>query len=249
MNFSKKIFLVIYFSLFVAISQNAWSHKVRMVTTDWAPYYASTLESGGVVAELVQAAFLRGGHESSLSWYSWIRAMRMAKVGSADAVMGAYYSEERAGIYNYSDPIFSVDVGLIALKSLGIDKYGGLRSLDSYIIGVMRGWVYTEEFDTADFLKKQIVVNQVFAVRMLFSKQVDIVAASISVFKHEANLLSNSKGQDIVVLNPLLDSKPLYLMFSKNIPNSLELVKSFNAGMASIRADGTFQKIRDKHGF
>jgi len=249
MIFSKKIISVIYFTLFVAISQNVWSQKVRMVTTDWAPYYASTLESGGVVAELVQSALLRGGHESSLSWYSWITAMKMAKNGSADAVMGAYYSEERAEIYNYSEPIFSVDVGLIALKSLGIDKYEGLQSLDPYLISVMRGWVYTQEFDNADFLNKQIVVNQVFAVRMLFAKQVDIVAASISVFKHEANFLTNSKNQDIVVLNPLLDSKPLYLIFSKTIPNSKELVKNFNAGMASIRADGTFQKILDKHGF
>ncbi len=249
MIYSKKIFLVLYLTLLVAISQNVWPQKVRMVTTDWEPYYASTLESGGVVAELVRAAFLRGGHETSLSWYPWIRAMKMAQYGSADVVMGAYYSEERAEVYNFSEPIISVDVGLIALKSLGIDRYDGLRSLESYTIGLMRGWVYTQEFDTADFLKKQILVNQVFAVRMLFAKRVDIVAASILVFKREAKLLAHRNDQDIVVLSPLLDSKPLYLMFSKAIPNSLELVKSFNEGMASIRTDGTFQEILDKHGF
>ncbi len=245
---SRKAFIAFYFTLFVAVSQNVWSQKVRMVTTDWAPYYASTIKSGGVVTELAQAAFLRGGIESSINWYSWIRAMRMVKEGSADAVMGAYYSDERAELYTFSDPLFSVDVGLIALKSLGIEKYKGLHSLEPYLIGLMRGWVYTQEFDAADYLKKQIVVNQVFAVRMLFAKQVDIVAASISVFKHEANLLTNSEDQEIVVLDPLLDSKPLYLMFSKTNPNSLALIKIFNAGMASIRADGTFQKILEKHG-
>lgn len=123
MFFLKKILLVIYFTSLVALSQNAWSQKVRMVTTDWAPYYASTLESGGVIAELVKAAFQRGGYESTVSWYSWITAMKMAKNGPADALLGAYYSEERAEIFNYSDPIFSVDVGLIALKSLNIEKY------------------------------------------------------------------------------------------------------------------------------
>jgi len=249
MFFSKKIILVIYCTMLVVISQSAWSQKVKMVTTDWAPYYASTLESGGLVTELVQTAFIRGGHESSINWYSWLRAMKMTKDGSADAVMGAYYSEERAKDYNYSDPIFSVDVGLIALKSLGIVKYEGLRSLESYTIGAMRGWVYTHEFDTANYIKKQIVVNQIFAVRMLFAKQIDLVAASILVFKHEASFLTKSKDEDIVVLNPLLDSKPLYLIFSKSIPNSLELVESFNAGLESIRADGTFQNILDKHGF
>jgi len=220
-----------------------------LVTTDWAPYYASTLDSGGVIAELVHAAFQRAGHESSVSWYSWITAMKIAKNGSADAVLGAYYSEERAEVFNYSDPIFSVDVGLIALKSLNVEKYKGLRSLKPYSIGVMRGWVYTKEFDNADYLNKFLVVNQIFAVRMLFAKQIDIVAASTSVFKHEEKFLTDIKGEEAVVLNPLLDSKPLYIIVSKKIPNSLELVKSFNAGLASIRADGTFQKILDKHGF
>jgi len=249
MIFSHKKNFAIFFTLLFVISQNAWSQKVRLVTTDWAPYYSSTLKSGGVVSELVHAAFLRGGLESSISWYSWITAMKMAKEGTADAVMGAYYSEERAKSYIYSDPIFSVDVGLIALESLGIDKYTELRSLESYTIGAMRGWVYTHEFDTADYLKKQIVVNQIFAVRMLFAKQVDMIAASILVFKHEANFLPNSKDQNIVVLKPLLDSKPLHLIFSKSIPNALELVNSFNAGMASIRSDGTFKEILDRHGF
>jgi len=249
MIFSQKKNVVIFFTLLFVISQNAWSQKVRLVTTDWAPYYSSTLKSGGVVSELVHSAFVRGGLESSISWYSWITAMKMVKEGASDAVMGAYYSDERAKNYFYSDPIFSVDVGFIALESLSIDKYKDLHSLEPYTIGAMRGWVYTHEFDTADYLKKEIVVNQIFAVRMLFAEQVDIVAASILVFKHEANFLPSSKDQKIVVLNPLLDSKPLYLMFSKSIPNSLELVEAFNAGMTSIRADGTFKRILDKHGF
>jgi len=249
MFISKKVYPTIYFILFVAMSQNVWSQKVRMLTTDWKPFYSSSLESGGVITELVQAAFLRVGHESSLNWYPWVRALKRVEYGAADVVMGAYYSKERAKIFNYSEPFFSIDVGFIALKSLGIEKFEGLKSLKDYSFGVMRGWVYTPEFDTADYLTKQILVNQVFAARMLFAKRVDIVAASIPVFKHEARLLTNSKIQETVILRPLLDSKPLYLMFSKAIPNSLELVKNFNLGMASIQADGTFQKILDKHGF
>ena len=220
-----------------------------MVTGDWKPFLSSNIESGDVVAELVHAAFLRGGHESSLNWYPWARALKIVELGAADVALGGYHSKERAEIYNYSEPILSIDVGLIALKSLGIKKYEGLRSLESYTFGVMPGSVYTQEFDTADYLTKQILVNQSIAVRMLFAKRVDIVAASIQVFEHEARLLVDSNDQKTVVLKPLLDSKSIYLMFSKVIPNSLELVNSFNLGMASIRADGTFQKILDKHGF
>ena len=173
----------------------------------------------------------------------------MVEHGAADLVMGAYYSKERDQIYNYSEPIFSVNVGLIAKKSLGITTYSDLQSLKPYTFGVMRGWVYTNEFDNANYLKKQVLVNQVAAVRMLFAGRVDIVAASIPVFKHEAALLGRDINHDTVVLDPLLDSKPLYLMFSKVIPNSLELVKDFNLGMASIRADGTLQSILTKHHF
>ena len=102
-----------------------------MVTTSWEPFYSPSLSSGGVVTELVQTAFIRAGHKTSISWYPWVRALTMVEHGISDVVMGAFYSAERNEKFYFSDPIFSVDVGLVALKSISIEKYKDLKSLES----------------------------------------------------------------------------------------------------------------------
>ncbi|MFT5707765.1 MAG: polar amino acid transport system substrate-binding protein [Oceanospirillaceae bacterium] len=249
MLFFKIIFLRFLVGSILLFGNHAWAQKVSMVTTQWEPFYSSNLPAEGVITEVAKAAFQRENHQASVSWYPWMRALKIAAYGEADVVMGAYYSEERSKKFYYSDPIFSIDVGLIALKSLGIVSYEKLDNLKPYKIGVMRGWVYTQEFDQADFLDKHTLSNQVTAVRMLLAKRVNIIAASIPVFQHEISLLKSELAADTVVLKPLLESKPLYLMFNRVDEGNEKLLADFNRGLAKIRADGTFDKILDKHGF
>ena len=173
------------------LNQQAWAQKVTMVTTPWEPFFSANLPQGGVITEIATAAFEREGHQASIEWYPWVRALKLVEYGSADVVMGAYYSDERAQNYLYSDPIYDIEVGLMALSELGVDHYQELQDLKQYRIGTMRGWVYTDEFDNADFLDKRLIVNQVAAVRMLFANRIDLLAASVPVFKHEVSLLKD----------------------------------------------------------
>ena len=226
-----------------------WADKVMMVTTPWEPFFSENLPKGGVITEIATAAFARQGHQSNIAWYPWVRALKIVEYGSADVVMGAYYSKERAKNYLYSDPIFDIEVGLMALKELGVDSYKTLQDLKPHTVGVMRGWVYTEEFDNADFLNKHLIINQITAVRMLFAKRIEMLAASVAVFHHEVSLLKDQTVVDTVVLKPLLGTKQLFLLFNKVDARGAKLLKDFNAGLAKIRADGTFDKILAKHGF
>ena len=230
-------------------SPAAAAEQINMATTEWEPFYAPTLEAGGVVTEIVTTAFEREGYDAKISWYPWIRAMKMVKHAEIDLVMGAYYSEERARDFHFSAPFFDIDVGFIALKEAGISEYASLRSLVPYTIGVNRGWAYTEAFDNADFLKKDYAVNQILSTRMLFARRVDMVAMSVAVFQHEARISRYHDMSEVVVLSPLLDSKSLHLMVSRSRPDHLKLIEGFNRGLAKIRADGTYGRILAKHGF
>ncbi len=225
-----------------------WAEKVTMVTTPWEPFFSEILPQGGVITDIASAAFAREGHQSSIDWYPWVRALKIVEKGSADVVMGAYYSKERAEKYLYSDPIFDIEVGLMALRELDVKNYKTLEDLKPHTIGVMRGWVYTEAFDDADFLDKHLITDQITAVRMLFAKRIEMLAASVAVFHHEVSLLQGQTVVDTVVLKPLLGSKPLFLLFNKVDARGAKLLKDFNSGLAKIRADGTFNKILAKHG-
>ena len=249
MAFLKIIALVVLSAWGGLLSQQVFAQKVAMVTTPWEPFFSEHLPDGGVITEIAMTAFEREGHQASIAWYPWVRALKLVEYGSADVVMGAYYSQERSLNYLYSDPIDDIEIGLMARSELGVDHYQTLQDLKLYRIGAMRGWVYTEEFDNADFLDKRLIVNHVAAVRMLFANRIDLLAASVQVFKHEVSLLADKETVNSVVLKPLLGKKQLYMMFNKVDDRTAQLVDVFNRGLAKIRADGTFDKILSKHGF
>jgi polar amino acid transport system substrate-binding protein len=249
MAYLKKAVLVFLIAWGLLLNQQARAQNVSMVTTPWEPFFSKDLPQGGVITEIAAAAFAREGHQTSIKWYPWIRALKLVEYGSADVVMGAYYSAERTKKYLYSDPIFDIEVGLMALKDFGVKDYNSLQDLKGYNVGVVRGWVYSEEFDNADFLKKQVIINQIAAVRMLFAKRIDMLAASVPVFLHEVSLLKDQTTVNTKVLKPLLGKRQLFLMFNKADVKGAQLMKAFNTGLAKIRADGTFKKILAEHGF
>jgi polar amino acid transport system substrate-binding protein len=225
------------------------ARDISMVTVDWEPYYASSLDKGGVYTEIVKTAFKRVGHTASVRFLPWKRALKYVEEGKNDIVMGAYFNEERNKIYIYSDSCMTLHTGLVAHKSLGITSYKTLKDLKSYKIGINRGWIYTPEFDSADYLKKDEATNQMVNIRKFFKKRVDMIAITIEIFQYELSKLKHHDMSEVVVLNPLLGEKGLHLMMGRKIPDHEKIIADFNKGLKEIREDGTYGSILSSHGF
>lgn len=229
--------------LFILMSFNVQSRTINMVTVDWAPFYSSELEKNGVVTAIVQEALRRSDLESTIRFIPWKRALVLVENGEYDAVMGGYYTDARAEKYLYSDPIFDVDVGLVALKELGFSRYDSLQDLTPYRIGVSLGWANGKAFDEADYLTKEEASNQILNVRKLFRQRVDMIAISFAVFQYETNSLNHSKLEDVVYIQPPLSKSSLYLLVSKNILDGQDVVHAFNRGLNQMRKDGTYNRL------
>jgi len=223
--------------------------EVRMVTVDWAPFYSSELKEDGVVTVIAKEAFKRAGYDASIRFVPWRRALSLVESGEYDAVMGAYYNDERAQKYIYSEPMFDVEVGLVTLNSLGITQYKNLRELSPYKIGVSLGWANGDEFDRASYLDKQEASNQILNVRKLFRGRVDMIAIAYAVFRHEAMTMYPDKIGDAVYLNPPLMVAPLYIMASRNIENGHTLMDDFNQGLQQLKQDGSYKQILSRFGY
>ncbi|WP_237324169.1 substrate-binding periplasmic protein [Vibrio penaeicida] len=229
--------------LFILLSFNVQSRTINMVTVDWAPFYGSELEKNGVVTAIVQEAFRRSNHQSTIRFMPWKRALVLVEDGEYDVAMGGYYTEARAEKYLYSDPIFDVDVGLVALKKLGFNRYNSLQDLTPYRIGVSLGWANGKEFDEANYLTKEEASNQILNVRKLFRQRVDMIAISFAVFQYETNSLNHHKLEDVVYIQPPLSKSPLYLLVSKNILDGQEVIHAFNKGLNQMKKDETYNRL------
>ena len=220
----------------------AQGREITGVTVNWAPHYGSEVEDGGALTVITKEAFRRAGHDADINFIAWNRALKNVEAGQDDFVMGAYYNSERAAIYWMSDPIYSIDMGLVALKDLGFNRMDTLQDLTDYKIGVSLGYANTPEFDAADFLDKEPAPSPKLNMRKLFRGRVDLVAGAFDILRYEATAESLPTSQ-LEFVDPPLQSNNLHLMISRAVPDGEELLTGFNTALAEMKQDGTLSNI------
>jgi polar amino acid transport system substrate-binding protein len=240
------ILLIYFMSVF---ETGLMARDISMVTVDWEPYYGSNLKNQGVMTVIVKEAFKRGGHNATVEFIPWLRALHIVKKGNANLVMGAYYSEKREKDYYYSDPFYELDVGFVALKSRGISEFYSLKDLKDYRIGISRGWVNNKEFDRAKFLNKRPADSPKLNIKKLFSKRVDLIVIAFGLFNYEINNLEKSMIQEYVYIQPPLQKHALHLIMSRKVIDYREVIDDFNRGLLDMKLDGTYEKILKEYGF
>ncbi|MDH3631822.1 MAG: transporter substrate-binding domain-containing protein [Gammaproteobacteria bacterium] len=237
---SKKSLLSILLAFVLLPSVQA--REISMLTVEWAPHYGSELPEEGLTTAIVKAAFRAGGHVSEVDFIPWTRALKEVEEGKADIVMGAYHNKEREQTYIFSDPIYFLQLGLIARPGLGITRYDSLRELAPYSIGISRGFANSEEFDAANYLNKQVASFPNLNIRKLFRGRIDMAVMNFDLFRYEARKEGFCIG-NVEFVEPPLETHGLYLMASRNIADGNKVIADFNRGLAKIRQNGQFDRI------
>jgi len=245
MNFILLVFVFIIHHIWIIVE----AREIKMLSVDWAPYYGSEMQDDGFITVIVKTAFQRSGHNATVNFVPWERALHYVENGKYDIVMGAYYTKERSKKYLYSDPFYDIDVGLVGYKSLGVTQYSKLEDLKQYRIGVSRGWANSEEFDAADFLIKEQATNQILNIRKLINNRVNMIVIAFGIFQYELSSIKNHSMDDFVLIQPPLSKNALHLMMSLKKPDHMKVIKDFNHGLEEIKKDGTYDKILKKYGF
>lgn len=220
---------------------------LRFATVPWEPYYGPNLLNQGYVTEITRTALERVGYFMQIDFVPWKRALHDAQNGYYNGVLGLYYSDERAEWMAYSESIAAVQLVFFEKKGRNI-LWEKLYDLKSFTIGTEQGFVYTDEFDNADYLKKESVRNAELNLKKLLENRVDLVAASRNVFMHWINTKFPDKLEQIEVVPKQLSENKIYNGFPKNDPLYETYVKDFDRGLQAIKADGTFDEIMKKHG-
>lgn len=231
--------------LFVFLSTNIFAKEKEIVlaTDAWAPYYGPDIKNQGYFTHIVKEVFKRKGYSFKVDFVPWKRAVVMAERGKYDGILGAFYKEERTEFFEYSKPIDTAQMVFFTKKDKDI-KYERLEDLSSSLIGVVRGYHYSDEF--TDF-KKNLQLHESTRtkdnIRLLLYNRLDLVLGSKKV---TLDLLRRYYENDIsklkILPNPLASSK-LYVTISKKNKNHAKIIKDFNAGLDEIKKDGTFDRI------
>lgn len=169
----------------------------------------------------------------------------MVEKGTVLAAAHAYYTKERATRFLFSEPYLDSKIVLCVLKGSPIKWSGSLKELEGFRIGVVSGFSNTPEFDSDSHLTKDYATNDLYNLKKLIKKRVDVIVidkyVAIDILKNNPTV---DKGLGAVeFLNPELAVRPLHLIFNQTKPKAVELLKNFNEGLRIATEDGSIKEI------
>jgi ABC-type amino acid transport substrate-binding protein len=260
--------------LFCGAPLFAEQKAVTLATLEWEPYVGSEMSYNGLTAEIVTAAFKKAGYTVDFKFQRWTEGMAAAREGKVDGIFPAYADKSRKADFIYSDKLLDSPLGLYkkSAKTLPggpgawgelyekgpdiaypvdprIDQTDALKGLKDFTFGVVADYVNTPEFDAADFLTKVEADSDEENLKNLFEGKVDLVVIDRYVAK--SILVKKFPWQlgEFDFMEPPLEKKPLFVIFSKQAKGHEQLLKDFNAGLALVKADGLLKEILRKYGF
>ena len=242
--------LIITFNLFLFDNQLfAENKKVVLATDCWEPHYGSDLENEGYFTEITKEAFKRVGYNCEVSFVPWKRALELAKRGQYDGLLGAFYSKERTEFFEYSTPIYEEKLVFFSKNDKIKKEYSSLQDLKGYIIGTVRGYHYSDEFNNAKYLIKDTATRASDNIRRLMLGRLDLILASQFVVIHTVRKKYPDHVNTLIKLDPPLVTHKLYVPISKKNRKHKQIVQDLNLGLKIIKEDCTFDNIMKKHGF
>ena len=228
------------------------SGEVILTTGDWPPYVIEAGNDKGPMVDIVVAAFKEVGITPKIVFYPWKRAEDEVRQGKAFAAFPYSVSDERKKEFDFSDPMYDVKAKFFYHKKYHPDgmSFEKLEDLRDYKIGGLLGTWYEPYFKDAG-LQTEYVNAMDQNVQKLALGRIDLtVEEENTTWLLIRNLYPNETDQFATLEKPLEQPgviNELSLLVSRGYPNSAELLKQFNTGLAAIRANGTFKQILEKY--
>nr|WP_230413477.1 transporter substrate-binding domain-containing protein [Zooshikella ganghwensis] len=107
----------------------------------------------------------------------------------------------------------------------------------------------TKEFDDADYLKKEESISDNVNLKRLYKDRVQLIFIDKYVAQYIIATRYPWYSLELEFMNPALEIKELYIVFSKKAEDYQKKLALFNSGLKQIKEDGTMEEIMSKHGF
>lgn len=232
---------------FVFATQPAQAETYHLVTAAFKPFTDPDHPKGGFLVDIARQAFAQAGHDIKVSFHPWPRAIKEAETGRADGLLSAFYSPERAKFFHFSAPLNTTRMVFIGLRSTTASPYySELEDLSSLRIATGRKWAYSAEFNTATFLKKEMVDNEQQGIHLLYNGRVDLFAVNIDQYRNAIAKMSEYDINKSLILTPPISINDHHIAVSHNLPDAMKLLTDFNTGLAALKASGGYQQTRKR---
>lgn len=232
------------FFIYFCVVQFIFSSELLLATDNWPPYYSCKLEDGGFLTVLAKEAYKLSGINLKIEYHPWNRVINKSKNGIYMGVFGAYYNEERAKYYIFSEPILISQTYLTGLKQFDIDLLNN-KSLEGLRVGITKGYFYSDDF--FNYVGVRFVTSYTVEEGLikLINGKIDLLTADIRVVNYYNKMQGGEKK--LYHIEPPIAQEPVYILISKKTKNGMYYIDAFNKGLQELKESGRFDELLSKY--
>ncbi len=243
-----KLTYILFFILFSSFSYPGTDKSIEMVTDQWEPYYGGKMHNQGPVTEITRRVLNKLGYQVNVTFVPWKRAIEHTKQGHYDAVLGAYFSNERSAFFWRSDAVASSHVVLFS-HSDNYRETPDLSAIYGHSVCVINGYYYSDEFTSSRLFSKVKSNSLKHCFERLIARRVDYVAADKLVGQALLEKQFPADKSRLTTLPIIISQQTIHILWSKKIPGSFRLNESFNRTLQELKKSSEIAPIWQKHGF
>lgn len=236
---------VLAFLCFGTIRPVLADSSVVFACNEFPPYKMENSASGlaGFDVEFLKEAFMRVGISLNIQYMPWKRALEEARQGRVNGVCSCSHTKEREKYLSFSSPLGKASAGLFSLTENNFARLGTIEAIGSQSVGVIRGYNILKNLYAAGTENIIELSSERQGLQLLLKGRLDYYYSYESPARF---YLARLKQSDKISYDEI-DFSNYYSCFSKSSEGSEILLEKFNAGLALIKEDGTYDKILAKY--
>ena len=235
-------------SLLMLTTTQIKAQELSIVANIWPPYVDKALPGNGLAVMIVREAMKRAGYTPKGRLEKWERALQGSELGAYEVVAAIWKTKAREEKLLFSDPYLRNNIVLIAQSDSKIE-YNNYSDLYGLLIGVLKDYAYDEKFNNDPKILKLEANRLTQNLLAVQNGSIDLAVADKRLALYELKTYMGNNRQYFRFLAKPLASRELYIAAPKDNPNSKTIIANFNKALASMKKDGTYQKIIDEYTF
>ena len=234
-----------------SVAQKIHSRTIRVGIgeLDYPPFYfVRENKLSGAAFEIVSELARSLGHSLEIHRYPWSRIQKKLETGEIEMMILYLKSPERLKDVFYVNPPHIYEASnLIVHKPSEIAFNGNLWELRAYNFGSVRGYTHGPAFDSAGFLKKQLVNDERLLIRILVNHRVDIAVGNPQTIQMYAK--ETGMENQIRILEPALNVGLNHIAFSRACSDAENLANQFSRELSKFILTDRYRDILSRYGF
>ncbi|WP_247653884.1 ABC transporter substrate-binding protein [Labrenzia sp. PHM005] len=230
--------------VWVLVAPGQAASRIDIVTEDYPPYEMAEPGGGlrGFDYEVAVEAFRRMGFHADIRFLPWKRALSEAENGTTSGILTCAHHPDRERFILFSDPISVFTNGFFIRKAHDGPVIQKVEDVVGQPVASMAGYESLKVLQNLGAKPIEAQTTEI-GLRMLAAGRFDYLLGA----REQIEYTIRQEGLSGQFKFISLTTKDFHFCFSRNFPGVEDLVEHFNAALAEMREDGTYDAIHGKY--